>query len=62
MSKQGSGTLHHALMNATHNVVNNNSTFKAYHDVKRTEHQTHYNALGYYTGKLVRFIKKMPTN
>ena len=32
MSKRGSRVLRYALMNAAHNVVKNNSTFKAYYD------------------------------
>lgn len=44
MSKRGSKVLLHALMNAAHNVVKNNSTFKAYYDAKMEEDQTHYNA------------------
>ena len=34
MSKRGSRVLRYALMNAAHNVVKNNSTFKAYYDKK----------------------------
>ena len=37
MSKRGSRVLCYALMNAAHNVVKNNATFKAYYDTKRTE-------------------------
>lgn len=33
MSKRGSRVLRSALMNAAHNVVKNNATFKAYYDV-----------------------------
>ena len=50
------------LMNATHNVVKNNSTFKAYYASKRAEGRTHYNALGHCAGKLVRVIWKMLTD
>ena len=32
MSKRGSRVLRYALINATHNVVRNNITFKAYYD------------------------------
>lgn len=49
-------------MNATHNVVKNNTTFKAYYDAKITEGRTHYNALGHYAGKFVRIIWKMLTD
>ena len=62
MSKRGSGVLRYALMNAAHNVVKNNSTFKAYYDAKRAEGRTHYNALGHCAGKLVRVIWKMLTD
>ncbi len=56
MSKRGSRVLRYALMNAAHNVVKNNATFKAYYDAKRAEGRTHYNALGHCAGKLVRVI------
>jgi transposase len=59
MSKRGSRVLRYALMNATHNVVKNNTTFKAYYDAKMAEGRTHYNALGHCAGKLVRVIWKM---
>ena len=59
MSKRGSKVLRYALINAAHNVVKNNSTFKAYYDAKMAEVRTHYNALGHCAGKLVRIIYKM---
>ncbi|GAA6410211.1 IS110 family transposase [Blautia hominis] len=59
MSKRGSRVLRYALMNAAHNVVKNNATFKTYYDAKRAEGRTHYNALGHCAGKLVRVIWKM---
>ena len=62
MSKRGSKVLRYALMNAAHNVVKNNSTFKAYYDAKMAEGRTHYNALGHCAGKLVRIIYKMLTD
>ena len=62
MSKRGSKVLRYALINAAHNVVKNNATFKAYYDVKMAEGQTHYNALGHCAGKLVRVIWKTMTN
>ena len=37
-------------MNAVHNVVKNNATFKAYYDAKKAEGRTHYNALGHCAG------------
>lgn len=62
MSKRGSRVLRYALINAAHNVVKNNTTFKAYYDAKRAEGRTHYNALGHCAGKLVRVIWKMLTD
>lgn len=62
MSKRGSRVLRYALINATHNVVKNNATFKTYYDSKRVEGRTQYNALGHCTGKLVRVIWKMLTD
>lgn len=59
MSKRGSSTLRYALMNAAHNIVKNNQTFKKYYDSKRAEGRGHYNALGHCAGKLVRIIYKM---
>lgn len=62
MSKRGSKVLRYSLINAAHNVVKNNSTFKAYYDAKMAEGRTHYNALGHCAGKLVRVIWKMMTD
>lgn len=62
MSKRGSRVLRYALINAAHNVVKNDSTFKAYYDAKMAEGRTHYNALGHCAGKLVRVIYKMMTD
>ena len=62
MSKRGSRVLRYALINAAHNVVKNNATFKAYYDAKRADGRTHYNALGHCAGKLVRVIWKMLTD
>lgn len=59
MSKRGSSALRYALMNAAHNVVKYNQTFKEYYDSKRSEGRGHYNALGHCAGKLVRIIYKM---
>ena len=59
MSKRGSSTLRYSLVNAAHNVVKNNKTFKGYYDKKRAEGKSHYNALGHCAGKLVRVIYKM---
>lgn len=62
MSKRGSRVLRYALINAAHNVVKNNQTFKAYYGQKMSEGRTHYNALGHCAGKLVRIIYKMLTD
>lgn len=62
MSKRGSKVLRYALINAAHNVVKNNATFKSYYDKKMAEGRTHYNALGHCAGKLVRVIFKMMTD
>lgn len=62
MSKRGSKVLRYALMNAAHNVVRNNVTFKTYYDAKMAEGRTHYNALGHCAGKLIRILWKMLTD
>ena len=62
MSKRGSRALRFALINAAHNVVKNNKTFRAYYDQKKSEGRTHYAALGHCAGKLVRIIYKMLTD
>ena len=62
MSKRGSKVLRYALVNAAHNVVKNNATFKAYYDAKMAQGRTHYNALVHCAGKLVRVIFKMLTD
>lgn len=62
ISKRESRVLRYALMNAAHNVVKNNATFKAYYDAKRAESRTHNNALVHCAGKLVRGIWKMLTD
>ena len=62
MSKRGSKLLRYALMNAVHNVVKNNATFKAYYDAKKAEGRSHYNALGHCAGKQARIIYKMLTD
>lgn len=62
MSKRGSKVLRYALINAAHNVVKNNATFKAYYDEKMAEGRSHYNALGHCAGKLVRVIHKIMTD
>ena len=62
MYKRGSKALRFALVNAAHNVVKNNKTFKDYYAQKRSEGKSHYNALGHCAGKLVRIIYKMLTD
>lgn len=59
MSKRGSRTLRYALMNAAHNVVKCNKTFRDYYDQKISEGRSHYSALGHCAGKLVRVIFKI---
>ena len=59
MSKRGSKVLRFALINAAHNVVKYNATFKAYYSQKISEGKSHYNALGHCAGKLVRVIYKI---
>ncbi len=62
MSKRGSRTLRFALINAAHNCVLNNKTFKDYCDSKIAEGRSHYNALGHRAGKLVRVLHKILTD
>lgn len=62
MSKRGSRVLRYTLKNATHNVVKNNATFKAYYAAKRAEGRTHYNTLGHCIGKFIQVIYKMLTD
>ena len=62
MFKRVSKVLRYALINAAHNIVKNNATFKAYYDAKMAEGRSHYNALGHYAGKLVRIIWKIMTD
>ena len=62
MSKRGSRTLRYALMNAAHNVVKNNQTFKEYYEQTKSDGRSHYNTLGHCAGKLVRIIHKMLTD
>lgn len=61
MSKRVSRVLRYALINAAHNVVKNNDTFKSYYNKKRAEGKKHYNALGHCACKLVRVIWKILT-
>lgn len=59
MSKRGSSMFRYALINAAHNVVLNNETFKAYYDSKIAQGKSHYNALGHCAYKLLRVIFKL---
>ena len=62
MSKRGSRILRYALVYSAHNVVKNNSIFKAYYDSKVSQGRRHYAALGHCAGKLVRIIFKLLTD
>ena len=62
MSKRGSRALRYALINAAHNVVKCNDTFRNYYDSKRATGRSHYSALGHCAGKLVRIIFKILTD
>lgn len=62
MSKRNSRVPHYALVNAVHNVVKNNATFKIYYDAKGAESQSHYNAFGHCAGKIVMGIRKTLTD
>ncbi len=62
MYKEDSKVLRYVLMNAAHNVVKNNTTFKTYYDKKMDEGRSHYNALEHCAGNLVRFIWEMMTD
>jgi len=59
MSKKGSKLLRYALINASWNVVRNNSTFREYYNLKVSQGKGHYAALGSVAFKLVRIIYKM---
>lgn len=61
MSKRGSGMLRYSLINASHNVVKNNKTFKQYYDLKVSQGKSHYNALGHVSYKLIRVIYTLLT-
>lgn len=61
MSKRGSSMLRYALINASHNVVKNNITFKTYYDLKVAQGKPHYNALGHVSFKLIRVIYTLLT-
>ena len=59
MSKRGSKLLRYALINAAWNVSLNNKTFNDYFNLKRSQGNNHYAALGHVAHKLVRIIFKM---
>lgn len=61
MSKRGSSMLRYALINASHNVVKNNHTFKDYYDLKVSQGKSHYNVLGHVSFKLIRVIYTLVT-
>ena len=60
MSKRGSKLLRYALINAAWNVSLNTKTFNDYFNLKRSQGNNHYAALGHVAHKLVRIIFKMP--
>lgn len=59
MSKRGSKVLRYALINAAWNVSLNNKTFGDYFELKKSQGNSHYAALGHVAHKLVRVIYKM---
>ena len=52
MTKRCSRVLRYALLNAAHNVVKNNATFKDYYDKKMGYGWSRYNVFRYCAGKL----------
>lgn len=59
MSKRGSKLLRYALINAAWNVSLKNKTFEDYFNLKRSQGNNHYAALGHTAHKLVRIIFKL---
>ena len=59
MSKRGSKVLRYALINAAWNVSLKNKTFNDYFNLKRSQGNGHYAALGHVAHKLVRVIFKI---
>lgn len=59
MSKRGSKLLRYALINAAWNVSLNNKTFGDYFELKKSQGNSHYAALGHVAHKLVRVIFKI---
>lgn len=62
MSKRGNSMLRYALINAAHNVVRNNETFRLYYDSKISQGKSHYCALGHTAHKLIRVIFHLLSN
>lgn len=59
MSKRGSALLRYALINAAWQLTLNDSTFKAYYDLKISQGLNYYGALGHVAHKLVRVLFKL---
>ena len=62
MSKRGSALLRFALINSAWQLTLNDTTFKAYYDLKRSQGLNHYGALGHVAHKLTRVIFKLLTS
>lgn len=62
MSKRGSALLRYALINSAWQLTLNDTTFKAYYDLKRSQGLNHYGALGHVAHKLTRVIFKLLTS
>lgn len=56
MSKRGNKLLRFALIWAAYNMTRNPGPMKDYHDLKRSQGKSHYNALGHCASKLCRYI------
>jgi len=61
MSKRGNSMLRYALINAAHNVVLNNETFRRYYETKINQSKSHYCSLGHTAHKLIRVLFTMLT-
>lgn len=59
MSKRGSKLLRYALINAAWNASLNDPTFKSYYNLKVSQGNSHYSALGHTAHKLIRVIFKL---
>lgn len=62
MSKRGSALLRFALINSAWQLTLNDTTFKAYYDLKRSQGLNHYGALSHVAHKLTRVIFKLLTS